>query len=1591
MITFCRHAVLAVCCIVPVTAQAQTVVSTTTTFDGVTVPYPAGTLNIDGIGTPTLFMLNGATLGGITTLSIGSVQSGALYLSGSSTLTNSGSSEIGTDIGSVGVATISGANSLWQMTGNLTAGQFGGTGRITITDGGSLVVGGTLKLWNNSTLTIGNGGHVTTQNFDKSQGKLTLNDGTLTISGGVYTHYWDTDDFNNAIILNGSITSTAPNFELSIGATTVNVEATVIGSTGHGRLLITGGSTLTSTGSSWVLGAIAGQSVSRGSGYLALAAGSTGTATITGTGSRWSLTSSLYVGDSGIGVMSVEDGGKVASHSGYLGDESTGNGTATITGVNSLWSLTGSLYIGDSGIGALHVHDGGNIRSNIGYLGYGLSGNGTATITGTGSRWSLSNHLNVGYSGTGALNVQSGGNLTSNLGRLGFNSGAVGVAMISGTGSLLSITSDLNIGYSGNGALNVHNSGNVTSSVGVLGFNSSGVGVATISGVGSLLSITSSLNVGYSGTGALNVQNGGNVTSNLGTLGLNPNSNGTATITGTNSLWSITNFLDVGLFGTGALNVQHAGNVSSKFGVIGNAATGNGAATISGADSVLSLTDYLFVGSFGSGALNVQAGGNVTSRTGYVGANSGSIGAVVISGSNSQWSVTENLYLAGRETTAGGPGSLTVTDGGSLVVGGTLKLWSNGTLTIGSGGHVTARNFDKSVGTLALNDGTFTVSGGVFTHTLGTGKANNILVVNGAMPTDVPTLELASGATAVGVEALVIGSTGQGRLILAGGAVLSTVGTVTNLGSIAGYSVARGQVFLGLAPGSNGTASITGAGSQWIMSQELNIGFSGNGALTISGGGHVVTKNVSLGDKPSGVGSVVVSGTGTELLLTDTFGGLIVGRHGRGRLTIDSGAIVSSYYGYIGYNHTSLAEVVVSGSGTLWTTTHRLVLREGNATLTIADGARVVTGATAGLSAEVDASSLVTVTGVNSEWIIANNLVVAASGTASVVVAGGGRLVSLSSQIALDSGSRGSVLITGSESRWTLTSSISIGFGGAGTLTVSDGATVSASFVGLAGPSAATTGTLTISGLGTSFSISDRLHVGTTLLNDAVASTLVSASASLRVGNTLRISNAGTLTIDGGSVLVRNLDRSLGALNFNTGTLTVSGGVYTHTTGSGQANNILTLNGNTPSAVPTFELSNGATAVSVEATVIGSTGQGRLLISGGSVFTNTGSSISLSTIAGQTINRGNGYVGLAAGSTGTVTISGAGSQWLLMNGLYLGGNASASGGFGSLTVTDGGTVTVGGLTKIWQQGELHIGNGGTLQTGTLEIMPGGKFTLDAGGTFLGGSFLGSTNLAVSGTFVANGAVPGQVVVGSGGTLKGGTVGNPGGAAAVGAIVVNSGGTLSPGNSIGQLNVSGADVPGGASITLNAASNVVFEFKNALGATPGTDWDLLDLGTGILDLGTAGITPGVDQIKLYIDPWLADNSGHGTNNFTPANDYEWLFIKKSDLANLTGGVGGVTAANIADYFEIINDAPGQGLYGSGNPFTNAQRPSGSSRFGLAWMTTAQGSGLYLTYAAVPEPGSMILCGIAAGGFYLRRRRNKRRADVEPPATATLTSC
>jgi T5SS/PEP-CTERM-associated repeat protein len=373
--------------------------------------------------------------------------------------------------------------------------------------------------------------------------------------------------------------------------------------------------------------------------------------------------------------------------------------------------------------------------------------------------------------------------------------------------------------------------------------------------------------IGNGGTAALNIQNGADVnvsgTSGDSVIGSAVGSHGTATVTGSGSTWSAGNSLSVGANGAGTLNVNSSGMVSTShaltIGSIGTVnlsggtlqaesiansgafnfnsgtlkITGTSGLTIGagggfvnglalGAASTLSVTNQLTI----NGATNVSAGGQIRSATGDIGKNSGANATLLIDGSNSKWTIGGKLSVG----SSGGAGTLHLTNGAQLTTGdvslGTslATMPSNGTAMIdGAGTKWTIA--DGSF--LSIGDdsaGSVSITGG------GMVSGNAIVNVGGQ---GVPGFHDAVGALTIDGSGSAL-NLGAGTLIVGDGNDSTGTLSCTN-----GAQISTAEGHIGWHAGSNGFATIDGAGTQWSDMADIRIGEGGPGTLVISNGAMV--------------------------------------------------------------------------------------------------------------------------------------------------------------------------------------------------------------------------------------------------------------------------------------------------------------------------------------------------------------------------------------------------------------------------------------------------------------------------------------------------------------------------------------------------------------------------------------------------------------------------------------------------------------------------------------------------------------------------------------------------------------------------------
>ncbi|MBU7574981.1 MAG: autotransporter outer membrane beta-barrel domain-containing protein [Hydrogenophaga sp.] len=192
---------------------------------------------------------------------------------------------------------------------------------------------------------------------------------------------------------------------------------------------------------------------------------------------NWVEAGEIYVGDTDVGTLTIQDGATASSAYGTIG-YAGGNGTVTVTGSDgaghvSTWTMPGELNVGAGGTASLSILNGGLVSSSHGHIAMG----GTASVTVSGvdadgnvSTWALTSNLYVGFTDPGDLTVDNGGAITGHTAYFGYQPNGNGTATVSGRdavsgrASSLNFSAQLNVGYEGIGELTIEDSGTVQTS-----------------------------------------------------------------------------------------------------------------------------------------------------------------------------------------------------------------------------------------------------------------------------------------------------------------------------------------------------------------------------------------------------------------------------------------------------------------------------------------------------------------------------------------------------------------------------------------------------------------------------------------------------------------------------------------------------------------------------------------------------------------------------------------------------------------------------------------------------------------------------------------------------------------------------------------------------------------------------------------------------------------------------------------------------------------------------------------------------------------------------------------------------------------------
>lgn len=346
--------------------------------------------------------------------------------------------------------------------------------------------------------------------------------------------------------------------------------------------------------------------------YIGRNTGSNGRVTVSGLdaalqASLWDHFGFLTVGENGTGTLNILDGGRVSSsgNGSYIGTRTTGNGTVTVSGSNSLWTNNGAMNVAESGIGKMSILDGGEVKnlsgSNV-ILGRDKTGVGTVIVSGKDSNaiastWTTSNILYVGNLGTGILEIHDGAQVRiastimvgyGSVGTLVPDSTVSGSILVTGAGSRLQGNHQMTVGNLNPGFLTIADGG-VVNVARWMFIGNAYTGVGNISG-GSTLTVGEVLTVGNNNSGILNIKTGSTVKSQNGIIGGNTGSfgigNGDVVVNGNGALWEVDNVLTIANSGMGQISLADGGKVSAGIGTVVANNNGSTGTIIIGSSSI---------------------------------------------------------------------------------------------------------------------------------------------------------------------------------------------------------------------------------------------------------------------------------------------------------------------------------------------------------------------------------------------------------------------------------------------------------------------------------------------------------------------------------------------------------------------------------------------------------------------------------------------------------------------------------------------------------------------------------------------------------------------------------------------------------------------------------------------------------------------------------------------------------------------------------------------------------------------------------------------------------------------------------------------
>lgn len=420
-----------------------------------------------------------------------------------------------------------------------------------------------------------------------------------------------------------------------------------------------------------------------------------------------------------------------------------------------------------------------------------------------------------------------------------------------------------------------------------------------------------------------------------------------------------------------------------------NATVINGAAA--------SAIDLLTVAETASARLTLENGGELPiNGNATIGDLAGSDGRVTVDGAGTAWNQAPHTLTVGNS----GQGVFTASDGASIdagFVGSGNQAGGSGLIVVTGAGTQLGMSANFEVG--GLGEGELQASDGAIVNS---GSAARV----GSNGTGIATVSGVDTEWNI-VDTLYLGAIGGSN-----GSLLITEGG----------QVSAQQTNIGWQPHATGELTVSGAGSLLELSSHLRVGDEGDGALTVSGGGEISnTWTALVGAEPGSQGAATVSGAGSQwnVVLVPclcVYSGLVVGAQGTGSLEVTDGGVVASHLGALGSLAGGAGTATIRGPGSAWSIDDEFVIggEGGVGLLQIEDGATVANGGQAAIGSSAAGEGEVLLAGVDSQWQVGGNLSVGSLGTGALSVGPQAQVgVSGEVQVAEGGGSSGTLQVNG--------------------------------------------------------------------------------------------------------------------------------------------------------------------------------------------------------------------------------------------------------------------------------------------------------------------------------------------------------------------------------------------------------------------------------------------------------------------------------------------------------------------------------------------------------------------------------------------------